>query len=272
MEDASAVDENGNLRYPVEVTMPIPMYFKQAPFIYVIHYHHSDDGFDIIHPRVNDDYTISFTVTHFSEIAYATSEEGNGNDEPDNPEEAGEKEGGEKESGKNEPEKNEPGNPAPRITVSDNKPMNRTVAERGGFKISYCQEIPFFGKSKIDAGYFDGITVSYNNAEYQVSKIKFNKKKSLLQITGLEGVSDKTIVKEIKKATKGANGLKIKINHYFVRDGVTPKKKSDGSVKSVKVMINGKDYKAKKDEWDYDSATKTITFKGNNLEGSVKID
>lgn len=93
MEDASAVDENGNLRYPVEVTMPIPMYFKQAPFIYVIHYHHSDDGFDIIHPRVNDDYTISFTVTHFSEIAYATSEEGNGNDEPDNPEEAGEKEG-----------------------------------------------------------------------------------------------------------------------------------------------------------------------------------
>ena len=51
-------------------------------------------------------------------------------------------------------------------------------------------------------------------------------------------------------------------------DKVTPKFKKSGELKSVKVFINGKEYKAKKDEYSYDSSKKQILFKGNNLNGS----
>ncbi len=100
-------------------------------------------------------------------------------------------------------------------------------------------------------------------------KIKVNKKKHLIQITGLEG-ADKDTVKAVKKATKGSSGLSFKVNPYYVRDtdNVTTKPKKDGSLKSVKVKINGKDYKAKKTEYDYDITLKLITFKGENLAGS----
>ncbi len=57
----------------------------------------------------------------------------------------------------------------------------------------------------------------------------------------------------------------------FVRntDDVVIKEKKDGSVKSVKVKINDKYYKAKKDrEWKYDKESKTVTFSGENLDGS----
>ena len=98
-----------------------------------------------------------------------------------------------------------------------------------------------------------------------------NKKKCLIQITGLES-ADKDIVKAVKTATKGSNGLSFKINPYYVRDTdkVSPKFKKDGSLKSVKVNINNKDYKAKKTEFEYDSDKKIISFKGN-LDGNYLV-
>ncbi len=45
-------------------------------------------------------------------------------------------------------------------------------------------------------------------------KIKVNKKKHLIQITGLEG-ADKDTVKAVKKATKGSSGLSFKVNPYY---------------------------------------------------------
>ena len=62
------------------------------------------------------------------------------------------------------------------------------------------------------------------------------------------------------------------MNPYYVRDtdAVTPKIRKE-SLKSVKVKINGKDYKAKKGEFSYDPSTKFITFSGN-LAGSFKVD
>ena len=53
---------------------------------------------------------------------------------------------------------------------------------------------------------------------------------------------------------------------------VSIKKKKDGTVKAVKVTINGKPYSAKKNEFEYDSSSKTITFKGDNISGSYTIN
>lgn len=116
----------------------------------------------------------------------------------------------------------------------------------------------------------DKFTVSQGSTIYKVTKIKVNKKKMKIQITGLEN-ADKTIVKAVKKATKGDKGIPFKCNPYYVKDSVknvTVKAKKDGSIKSVKVKINDKDYKAKKDEWEYKADIKSILFKGSNLAGS----
>ncbi len=51
-------------------------------------------------------------------------------------------------------------------------------------------------------------------------------------------------------------------------DEVKMKKKKNGSISSVKILLGGKFYKAKKDEWSYDSEKNLLEFKGNNLEGS----
>ena len=100
-----------------------------------------------------------------------------------------------------------------------------------------------------------------------------NKKKGLIRITGLDN-ADKDIVKAVKMATKGSNGLSFKVNPYYVKDTdtVTPKFKKDGSLKSVKVRIQGKDYKAKKGEFSYDKTSKTVSFSGSNLNGSRKLN
>ncbi len=157
------------------------------------------------------------------------------------------------------------------ITVSDNKPMAVSTESKGEFNITYAHEIPFFGKGKITPEYFGGITVSQGNATYTATKIKVNKKKLRIQITGLSG-ADKDAVKKIKKATKGSNGLPFKCNPYYVRDTdkATPKFNKKGELKSVKILINNKDYKAKKDEFSYDIGTKQILFKGSNLSGSYQ--
>ena len=150
--------------------------------------------------------------------------------------------------------------------------MAYSFESKGEYSIGYFHEIPFFGKAKPDLKLFGDITVLCNGATYKASKIKVNKKKCLIQITDLMD-AEKDVVKAVKKATKGANGLQFKINPYYVKDTdmVTPKYKKDGSLKSVKVKICEKDYKAKKDEWSYDESSRIITFTGSNLNGSHKI-
>ncbi len=154
----------------------------------------------------------------------------------------------------------------------DNKPVGKKVEDRDGFKAEYCHGVPFWGKGKIDASYFGEITVTVDDKNYTVNKIKVNKKKKCFQVTGLAN-ADKDIVKTVKKATKGANGLPFTQNKFYVKEddtNVTVKEKKDGSIKSVKVNIAGKDYKAKKDEWEYDSNSSLVKVKVENLEGSWK--
>ena len=94
-----------------------------------------------------------------------------------------------------------------------------------------------------------------------------------MQITSLEGADPQTN-KAIRKATKGKNRLKYNLYRYFVKntDVVNIKQKSDGTPKTVKVKINGKYYKAKKEkEWNYNTDTCTVNFFGNNLDGSYTI-
>ncbi len=170
-----------------------------------------------------------------------------------------------------------PDNPSePEITDSDNKPMTvSTETIEGDYKVEYAHEIPFYGKGKITPELFgDKFTVSQGSTVYKVTKIKVKKKKNEknghIQITGLEN-ADKKVVKAVKKATKGDKGIPFSCNPYYVKDSVknvTVKAKKDGTPKSVKVKINDKDYKAKKDEWEYSADKKAILFKGNNLAGS----
>ncbi|MBO6148114.1 MAG: hypothetical protein J6O55_02105, partial [Lachnospiraceae bacterium] len=122
------------------------------------------------------------------------------------------------------------------------------------------------------ASSFGEMSVSYNGAEYKVTKIKVNKKKRRIQIRELSG-ADQAVVKEIRKVTRGDRGLSFTVNPYYVKasDSVVVTKKKDGSLKSVKVMISGKQYKSKKSEWSYDIDSGIITFKGGNLGGSYKI-
>ena len=78
----------------------------------------------------------------------------------------------------------------------------------------------------------------------------------------------------IKKATKGDRGLPYTQNPYYVRDTdkVTAKFKKSGAAASVKVNINGKDYKAKKTEYEYNEDSKLILFKGENLAESWEVN
>nr|MCR4746141.1 leucine-rich repeat domain-containing protein [Lachnospiraceae bacterium] len=156
-------------------------------------------------------------------------------------------------------------------SASDNQPMNYASETRGEFKVSYYHTIPFAGKSKLKLSNFGDIKVTSGSTSYVVSKAKINKKKHSIQIKGLNG-ADKETIKKIKAATKGSLGLPFTVNPYYVsnKDSVETKTKKDGSLKSVKITIGGKKYKAKKTEWSYNSDTKTITFSGSNLAGNYK--
>ncbi len=155
------------------------------------------------------------------------------------------------------------------IENHNNEPMDYFVETKGDYRATYYHSIPFWGKTKVTPENFGGITISCNSGTYKANKIKVNKKKRLIQITGLEE-ADKATVKAVKKATKGANGLPFNMNRYFVSDSdtVTVKKKKDGSIKSVEINIYGKKYKPKKNEWSFDSSLNRIDFKGENLAGS----
>ncbi len=71
MTGASKVKPNGELAVPVVITMPVPN-GVEIENLKILHYHKSDDGFDILTPRKNSDETISFTITHFSTFVFAT--------------------------------------------------------------------------------------------------------------------------------------------------------------------------------------------------------
>ena len=159
-----------------------------------------------------------------------------------------------------------------KITISDNKPMNYAEEKRDDFSIAYNHEIPFSGKKKITLSSFGDMNVSYNGITYAVKKIKINRKKHFIQVTDIEG-ADKEIIKEIKKCTRKENGLPFKINPYYVSnsDSVTIKYKKDGSVKSMKVTIEGKKYKVKKNEWNISEAKDRVVFKGENVAGYYDI-
>ncbi len=129
------------------------------------------------------------------------------------------------------------------------------------------------GKGKLTAESFgENFTVSQGNATYKVRKIKVNKKKHRIQITGLVN-APKDVEKAVKKATKGNNGVPYTQNPYYVQDTDTVKTKfkKNGSLRSVKINIDGKDYKAKKKEFEYSQSTKIIRFKGESLAGSWTV-
>ncbi len=174
------------------------------------------------------------------------------------------------------PENNNPENPdeEPEINPSDNKPMSYSTEKRGDYEISYNHEIPFQGRNKITAESFgENFNVSKGGITYKVKKIKANKKKHYFQLTGLD-TKDKPFLIGVKKATKGKDGLPYKQNPYYVKDTddvVVKIKKRTGKAASVKIMIGGKYYRAKKNEWSHNTATNTIIFKGENLAGSYWI-
>lgn len=151
--------------------------------------------------------------------------------------------------------------------------MNVDSEIKGEFSITYPHQIPYFGKGKVSIENFgDNFTVAHGDTIYRVTKIKVNKKKLRIQITGLEG-ADKSTEKAIKKATKGSNGIPFQYNPYYVSntDSVKIKFKNNGDIKSIKINVNGKDYKAQKDEWSYDDGLREINFKGKHLSGTYKL-
>ena len=48
-------------------------------------------------------------------------------------------------------------------------------------------------------------------------------------------------------------------------------KKKDGDLKSIKIEIKEKLYKAKNNEFTYDKDSDTVTFDSENLKGSRKL-
>ena len=154
-------------------------------------------------------------------------------------------------------------------SASGNQPQSRTVSI-GSAVITYNAEIAFPGK-KLKAENF-GITISANGQTFTAAKAKINKKTKKIQISKISP-TDKTLQKELKKLTKGSSGLDFTIKAYVVSnsDQVAAKTNKNGEVKSVSIQLSGKKYKCRKDEFSYDAASKTITFKGENLAGTYTI-
>lgn len=70
------INQDGTLKVPVYITLPVPSNITIPENFVILHYHHSDDGFDIIHPKLSADKKYaSFAVTHFSTFALAEAVE-----------------------------------------------------------------------------------------------------------------------------------------------------------------------------------------------------
>ena len=84
--DLTGVDLNddGTLKVPVYITVPIPDSVTKPENFRVLHYHKSDDGYDFIQPILSIDKNYaSFTLIHFSSFAFVeladdATEENNG--------------------------------------------------------------------------------------------------------------------------------------------------------------------------------------------------
>ena len=143
---------------------------------------------------------------------------------------------------------------------------------RGDVTITYATEIVFPGK-KYSLSNFGEMTVAYGGSSYAVKGIKVDKKNKRIQITKLDG-KNKKLQKSVKKLTKGKDGLAFKVNPFQVSSNsiVKANVNKKNELKSVIISINGKKYRCQKDEFSYDAATKTITFKGENLTGTCAIN
>lgn len=64
------LNEDGTLKVPVYITMPLPENITIPQNFRIVHYHKSDDGYDVITPVINSDGTVSFPLTHFSHFAF----------------------------------------------------------------------------------------------------------------------------------------------------------------------------------------------------------
>ncbi len=160
---------------------------------------------------------------------------------------------------------------------------DQTTVDIGEYPVTYYKVITFFGKGKKFKNeneikkVFGEITVSWNGVSYKVTSLKVSKKSgnNYIQILKTEN-SDKNFNKGLKKLTKGSSGIPftmvpLKITEANYKTLVEAKEKG-GKVKSVKINTNGPKpvYKAKKNK-DYTVNGKTITFKGENLEGSCTV-
>ena len=136
-----------------------------------------------------------------------------------------------------------------------------------GSVVTYYSTIPFAGK-KYSVQNFGSISVLYKGRAYKTEKIKVNKKKQKFQILKLRG-ADKTVNKDIKKATKGRKGLSYKVKAYYVseKDRLEYKLSKKKQLKQLKIWLSGKKYKVRKAEYIYDPKKNKIIFKGKNLSG-----
>ncbi len=143
---------------------------------------------------------------------------------------------------------------------------------RGDVTFTYATEVVFPGK-KYCLSNFGEMTVAYGGNAYEVKGIRVDKKNRRIQVTKLSG-NNKKLQKNVKNLTKGKDGLTFKVNPFQVSSNAIVKAKVNkaNELKSVTISINGKKYRCKKDEFSYDSATKTITFKGENLTGTCVVN
>ncbi|MCR5526897.1 MAG: leucine-rich repeat domain-containing protein [Lachnospiraceae bacterium] len=149
---------------------------------------------------------------------------------------------------------------------------NPVVETREGFTIGYNSTLPFNGK-KVTLSRIGTITISYNGSTYTAAKIRVNKKLKKFQITKLTP-ADRKAQKLLKKLTKKDLGLSYSITPYTVSNSSDVKAtlNKKGDLRRVAVKINDKYYKCKKSvDYDYDSTTKTITFKGDSYTGSYTV-
>ncbi len=157
---------------------------------------------------------------------------------------------------------------------AENTEESNKESSSGKLNAKYNDQITFQGSAKITPKTFGGITVTYKNKEYKVSKIKVDTENQRFQITKLKKASDKAD-KAVKKATKGKNGLTYNVAAYKVTDEdkvkVKYKNEKKKKLKSVKVKIAGEWYEADKSEYSYDNSTKVIAFNGTNLVGSYSL-
>lgn len=82
------VNEDGTLKVPVRITLPVPDNITIPENFRILHYHKTDDGYDVIMPVLSADKKYaSFALTHFSDfmLAELVNDIDTGDNEPDTP-------------------------------------------------------------------------------------------------------------------------------------------------------------------------------------------